>query len=92
MDHGLVEARPAPIELDLLTAAVVVVDKQNDFASDGGMFDRVGIDVSSIQAIPDCPRSCPRSLSASRLEQTLRNAEFVPGWCAPLPGLAPVGA
>lgn len=57
MGHVLIEARPAPIELDLLAAAVVVVDMQNDFASAGGMFDRAGIDVSSIQAIVERIRS-----------------------------------
>lgn len=45
------------MELDLRSAAVVVVDMQNDFASVGGMFDRAGIDVSSIQAIVERTRT-----------------------------------
>lgn len=45
------------MEIDPLTAAVVVVDMQNDFASVGGMFDRAGIDISSIQAIVERTQS-----------------------------------
>lgn len=44
-------ARPESFECEPSQTAVVVVDMQNDFASPGGMFDRVGIDVSCIQAI-----------------------------------------
>jgi ureidoacrylate peracid hydrolase len=40
-------ARPHPVELDLARMAVVVVDMQNDFGADGGMFARAGIDVSA---------------------------------------------
>jgi hypothetical protein len=46
-----VTARPSPLRFRTDTAAVVVVDMQNDFASPGGMFDRAGIDVRDIQAI-----------------------------------------
>jgi ureidoacrylate peracid hydrolase len=46
-----VDARPAPFCFDQRTAAMVVVDMQNDFGSAGGMFDRAGIDIAPIQAI-----------------------------------------
>jgi ureidoacrylate peracid hydrolase len=46
-----IAARPSSLQLRPDRAAVVVVDMQNDFASPGGMFDRAGIDVRSIQAI-----------------------------------------
>ena len=46
-----VDARPAPRELDMGAAAVVVVDMQNDFGAPGGMFDRAGIDIRPIRAI-----------------------------------------
>ena len=46
-----VDARPAPVELRPARAAVVVVDMQNDFGSVGGMFERAGIDISSIEKI-----------------------------------------
>ena len=54
MSAGLVvtvDARPAPVDLRLGRAAVVVVDMQNDFGSVGGMFERAGIDISCIEKI-----------------------------------------
>ena len=45
-----IEARPSPLEIDPLQTAVIVVDMQNDFGSEGGMFARAGIDISPIQA------------------------------------------
>jgi len=46
-----VPARPFPFDLDPTRTAVLVVDMQNDFGSPGGMFERAGVDISSIQAI-----------------------------------------
>jgi len=43
------EAKPNPAEIDTGKTAVIVVDMQNDFGAEGGMFDRAGIDISSIQ-------------------------------------------
>jgi ureidoacrylate peracid hydrolase len=43
------DAQPAPITFDPTTSAVLVVDMQNDFAAEGGMLDRLGIDISMIQ-------------------------------------------
>jgi ureidoacrylate peracid hydrolase len=40
-----------PFSFDPATTAVVVVDTQNDFATPGGMFDRAGIDITTIRAI-----------------------------------------
>ena len=42
------DAKPDAITLDPLRTGMIVVDMQNDFGSKGGMFDRAGIDVSSI--------------------------------------------
>ncbi|MEZ4866268.1 MAG: cysteine hydrolase [Caldilineaceae bacterium] len=42
-------AKPAPITFDPATSAVLVVDMQNDFGAEGGMLDRLGIDISMIQ-------------------------------------------
>lgn len=44
-----IEAEPGPFMLDVAKAAVLVVDMQNDFGAQGGMFDRAGIDISMIQ-------------------------------------------
>jgi ureidoacrylate peracid hydrolase len=44
-----IAARPKAIAIDTAQAAVIVVDMQNDFGSEGGMFHRSGIDISGIQ-------------------------------------------
>src|SRR5690242_16228860 len=46
----LVAARPAPLPIDPRRTAVIVVDMQNDFGAEGGMFARAGIDISGIRA------------------------------------------
>jgi ureidoacrylate peracid hydrolase len=45
----MLDAKPEPIAIDPAKTAVIVVDMQNDFGSKGGMFDRVGNDISGIQ-------------------------------------------
>jgi ureidoacrylate peracid hydrolase len=45
-----VAARPAPVTLVPANTAVIVVDMQNDFATQGGMFALAGIDISAIRA------------------------------------------
>src|SRR5919107_5547459 len=45
-----IEAQPPSLQLDPYQTAVIVVDMQNDFGSEGGMFARAGIDISPIQA------------------------------------------
>ena len=45
-----VDAKPEPITIDTAKTALIVVDMQNDFGSEGGMFQRAGIDISMIQA------------------------------------------
>ena len=44
-----VDARHTPFTLDPGRTAVIVVDMQNDFASDGGAFVRAGLDVTPIR-------------------------------------------
>ncbi len=43
------DARPHPFALNPSTSAVLVVDMQNDFGAEGGMFARAGIDISMIR-------------------------------------------
>ena len=45
-----IEAQPDALKIDPSQTAVIVVDMQNDFGSEGGMFARAGIDISAIQA------------------------------------------
>ena len=43
------DAKPSPFALSLAKSAVLVVDMQNDFGTEGGMFARAGIDISMIR-------------------------------------------
>jgi ureidoacrylate peracid hydrolase len=45
------DAKPEPVEIDLAKSAVVVVDMQNAFASENGMLDIAGVDISGAQAV-----------------------------------------
>ena len=49
--RALLQAAPAPIALDAGNTAVLVVDMENDFGADGGMFDRAGVDISMIKKV-----------------------------------------
>jgi len=44
-----IPAKPDAVSLDVLTSVVIVIDMQNDFGAEGGMFHRAGIDISMIQ-------------------------------------------
>ena len=44
-----IEARPEKLTMDLARGAVLVIDMQNDFAAQGGIFGRAGVDLSPIQ-------------------------------------------
>jgi ureidoacrylate peracid hydrolase len=59
----VIEAQPNPLRVDTAQAAVLVIDMQNDFGAKGGMFDRVGIDISMIQRAVD---PTTRVLTAAR--------------------------
>jgi len=50
-DSIYLTARPDSILFDAASTAIIVIDMQNDFGSKGGMFDRAGIDISSIQKV-----------------------------------------
>ena len=45
-----IEAKPGPLRIDTRETAVLVVDMQNDFGAEGGMFHRAGIDISPIRS------------------------------------------
>lgn len=45
-----INAKPEPIDIETAKTAVIVVDMQNDFGSEGGMFHRAGRDITLIQA------------------------------------------
>jgi ureidoacrylate peracid hydrolase len=43
------DAKPSSFQFGINNSAVLVIDMQNDFGSEGGMFHRAGIDISAIQ-------------------------------------------
>ena len=62
---AVIEAQPAPIQIDTARTAVLVIDMQNDFGAKGGMFDRAGIDISMIQQAV-APTACSNRRAAGR--------------------------
>lgn len=57
------ETNAGVIPFDPLHTAVIVVDMQNDFGSEGGMFDRAGLDISGIRS---CVAPTAKVLSLAR--------------------------
>lgn len=51
MDKVLIEAEPEPVAIDFTKTAILVVDMQNAFVSQGGYFDAVGFDISATEKI-----------------------------------------
>jgi ureidoacrylate peracid hydrolase len=47
----LLAAEPQPLQIDLRRTGFIVVDMQNAFVKEGGMFDRWGMDVSANQTV-----------------------------------------
>ena len=45
----VIEAAPTPLSIDTARTAVLVIDMQNDFGAEGGMFHRAGINIAPIQ-------------------------------------------
>jgi ureidoacrylate peracid hydrolase len=58
-----IEGSPEPIRIRISQTAVVVVDMQNDFCSNGGLFDCAGINISAVQKAVEPTR---KVLSAAR--------------------------
>jgi ureidoacrylate peracid hydrolase len=63
--HVSIEAAPGPFVIDRAETAVLVVDMQNDFGAEGGMFDRAGIDIAPIRKVV---QPIARVLAAARQE------------------------
>ena len=50
--------RPQAIDIDLNSAAIIVVDMQNAFASKGGVFDMAGLDISQAAQLHVIEKTC----------------------------------
>jgi ureidoacrylate peracid hydrolase len=59
----IIDAEPEPLSLNCAEIAVIVVDMQNDFCTNGGLFHRAGINISAIQKAIEPTREV---LSAAR--------------------------
>lgn len=45
-----IEGQPQPLAIETGKTAVIVIDMQNDFGAEGGLFHRAGVDISMIRA------------------------------------------
>lgn len=84
-----IDARPEPFVLDRRKAAVLVIDMQNDFGADGGMFERAGIDISGIKAVVPAVRSAIALARAARLPVIYLKMAFKPDLSDAGPPTAP---
>ena len=62
-EQQTIDAEPEPITLDLLKAALIVVDMQNAFVKKGGYLDLAGHDISATQRIIE---PCQKLIGALR--------------------------
>jgi len=46
-----ISAKPGDLQFSVSNTAVLVIDMQNDFGAEGGMFHRAGIDISAIERV-----------------------------------------
>jgi len=51
LTQATLNARPEPLAIDLARTAIVVVDMQNAFVKEGGMFDEAGWPIAGAQAV-----------------------------------------
>lgn len=80
-----IKAEPESITLDLLKAALVVVDMQNAFVRKGGYFDLAGHDISATQKIIG---SCQKLITALR-QKGVKIIYFQMGYSADLSDKGP---
>ena len=63
IDKIRIEAEPEPIGIDFSRTAILVVDMQNAFVSEGGYFDAMGYDLTETQKIV---HPCRKIIGAGR--------------------------
>jgi ureidoacrylate peracid hydrolase len=74
-----IEGRPGPISIDPRETAVIVVDMQNDFGSEGGLFGRAGIDIAPIKAVVEPTAKVIATARRSGIHVIYLKMEFRPG-------------
>ncbi len=73
-----VEATPGPLPLEAERTAIVVVDMQNDFGAEGGMFDRAGIPISAIQSVVEPTARVLAAARSARIQVVYLTMQFEP--------------
>ena len=79
-----IRAEPHAVSLDIATCAVLVVDMQNDFGAEGGMFHRAGIGARQCQ-VRDRSRALHRIAERSRELAAALRGSFGLAVSRPLP-------
>lgn len=73
-----VDAKPQPLNINLSTTAVIVVDMQNDFGHEGGMFAHAGIDVTTIQKVVAPTKAVLTAAREAGVKVVYLKMEFAP--------------
>ena len=74
----IVQARPEAFSFDPLRTAVLVVDMQNDFGADGGMFARAGVPIESIKEVVEPIVQVLRAARTARIPVIYLQMQFEP--------------
>src|SRR5919201_7138213 len=74
----VVDARPEPLAVDPGRTAVIVVDMQNDFGAEGGMFARGGIPIGDITAVLGPVRDVLRAARSAGMKVIYLTMQFEP--------------
>jgi ureidoacrylate peracid hydrolase len=72
------QARPEPVAIDVARTAVLVIDMQNAFGSPGGMFDKVGVPISGIQAVVAPTRAAVEAARRAGMKIVYLKMGFMP--------------
>ena len=73
-----IDARPDALTVEPTSTAVVVVDMQNDFGAEGGMFDRAGIPISGIQSVVEPTARVLAAARAAGMQVVYLTMQFEP--------------
>jgi len=69
---------PERLAIDPRTTAVIVVDMQNDFGAEGGMFARAGIPIADIKTVVDPIAHVLRAARRVRMKVIYLTMQFEP--------------
>ena len=73
-----IQSRPEPVEIDPARTALLVIDMQNAFGSPGGMFDKAGVPISTIEAAVAPTRAAVEAARRAGLKIVYLKMGFLP--------------